>query len=95
MTIHELTTNAVKYGALSVDPGHIEVEWDTGQRDAETHLWLRWRERGLELGDTAPQKGFGSRVIEESLPYILGGTSHLTFHPDGVECLIEFPLPEP
>jgi len=95
MTIHELTTNAVKYGALSVDPGHVEVAWRIEQRDAGSHLWLRWRERGLELGDTAPQRGFGSRVIEESLPYILGGTSRLTFHPDGVECLIEFPVPEP
>jgi two-component sensor histidine kinase/PAS domain-containing protein len=95
MTIHELTTNAAKYGALSVDPGLLEVAWRIEQRDAGPHLWLRWREQGLELGDTAPRKGLGARVIEESLPYILGGTSRLTFHPDGVECLIEFPVPEP
>ena len=95
MTVHELTTNAVKYGALSVEPGHVEVAWRTEQRNAQSHLWLRWRERGLELRDTAPQKGFGTRVIEESLPYILGGASRLTLHPDGAECVIEFPLPEP
>jgi two-component sensor histidine kinase/PAS domain-containing protein len=94
MTIHELTTNAAKYGALSVDSGHVEVVWRTEQRDAYWHLWLRWRERGLQLQDRAPAKGFGVRVIEDSLPYILGGTSRLTFHPDGVECVIEFPLPE-
>jgi two-component sensor histidine kinase/PAS domain-containing protein len=94
MTVHELATNAVKYGALSADAGHVEVAWRTEQRDAQTHLWLRWRERGLELRNTAPEKGFGSRVIEESLPYIFGGTSQLTFHSDGVECVIEFPLPE-
>jgi two-component sensor histidine kinase/PAS domain-containing protein len=93
MTIHELTTNAVKYGAWSVDSGHVEVAWRTEQRDAHTHLWLRWRERGRQLQDTAPAKGFGARVIEHSLPYILGGTSRLTFHPDGVECVMEFPVP--
>jgi two-component sensor histidine kinase/PAS domain-containing protein len=94
MTIHELTTNALKYGALSVESGRIEVAWRTEQRDGTSHLWLCWRERGLRVRDSAPSKGFGSRVIEDSLPYILGGTSRLTFHPDGVECLIEFPLPE-
>jgi two-component sensor histidine kinase/PAS domain-containing protein len=94
MTVHELTTNAVKYGALSADAGHIEVAWRTEQRDAKTHLSLRWRERGVELAGTAPERGFGSRVIEGSLPYIFGGTSKLTFHPDGAECVIEFPLPE-
>jgi two-component sensor histidine kinase/PAS domain-containing protein len=93
MTIHELTTNAAKYGALSVDSGHVEVAWRTERRDAHSHLWLRWRERGLHLQDTAPAKGLGTRVIEDSLPYILGGTSRLSFHPDGVECVMEFPLP--
>ena len=93
MTIHELTTNAIKYGAFSVEAGQVEVAWRIEQRDAKTHLWLHWRERGLQLQDTSPQRGFGSRVIEDSLPYILGGTSRLTFHSDGVECVMEFPLP--
>ncbi len=94
MTIHELTTNALKYGALSVASGRVEVTWRTEPRDGRSHLWLRWRERGLEVQDAAPRRGFGARVIENSLPYILGGTSQLTFHPNGVECVIEFPLPE-
>ena len=93
MTMHELTTNAIKYGAFSVEAGQVEVAWRIEQRDAKTHLWLHWRERGLQLQDTSPQRGFGSRVIEDSLPYILGGTSRLTFHSDGVECVMEFPLP--
>jgi two-component sensor histidine kinase/PAS domain-containing protein len=93
MTIHELTTNAAKYGALSVDSGHVEVAWRTERRGARSHLSLRWRERGLQLRDTAPPKGLGARVIEDSLPYILGGTSRLSFRPDGVECVLEFPLP--
>jgi two-component sensor histidine kinase/PAS domain-containing protein len=94
MTIHELTTNALKYGALSTASGRIEVAWRTEQRDARSHLWLRWRERGVEVKDQAPKKGFGSRVIEESLPYIFGGTSQLTFHADGAECVIAFALPD-
>ncbi len=93
MTVHELTTNALKYGALSVDSGRVEVAWRTEQRDGQPHLWLHWREHGLHVQDQAPSKGFGSRVIEDSLPYILGGTSELTFHADGAECVIEFPLP--
>jgi two-component system CheB/CheR fusion protein len=94
MTIHELTTNAVKYGALSVESGRIEVAWRVEQREADRYLCLSWREQGLQIRDTAPRRGFGSRVIEDSLPYILGGISQLTFHPDGAECTIEFPLPE-
>ncbi len=94
MTIHELTTNALKYGALSLESGRIEIVWRTAPRDGKSHLGLCWREHGLQVHASAPIRGFGSRVIEDSLPYILGGTSRLIFHPDGVECLIEFPLPE-
>jgi len=94
MTIHELATNAVKYGALSVESGRIEIAWRVEQRQANRYLCLSWREHGLEIRNTAPRRGFGSRVIEDSLPYMLGGTSQLTFHPDGAECVIEFPLPE-
>ena len=94
MTVHELTTNALKYGALSVDGGRIEVAWQSGLRDGRWHLRLRWREHGLALQDRDPRRGFGARVIENSLPYILGGSSKLSFHADGVECVIAFPLPQ-
>ena len=93
MPLPRTCTNALKYGALSVNSGLIEVAWHTEQRNGQSHLWLRWREHGLQGQDEAPRKGFGSRVIEDSLPYILGGTSQLTFHADGAECVIEFPLP--
>ena len=94
MTIHELASNALKYGALSVGSGRLEVAWRTERRADDWHFRFRWREHGVPMGDPAPDKGFGSRTIEESLPYILGGSSRLTFHPDGAECVIEFPLPE-
>ncbi len=94
MTVHELSTNALKYGAFSVASGRVEVTWRTERRADDWHFWFRWREHGVQMANRAPDKGFGSRAIEESLPYILGGSSQLTFHPDGAECVIEFPLPE-
>jgi two-component sensor histidine kinase/PAS domain-containing protein len=94
MTIHELATNALKYGGLSVPAGRVEVAWRTDRRDDDWHLRLQWRERGVGIENSTPTRGFGARTIEENLPYILGGSSRLTFHPDGAECVIEFPLPE-
>jgi PAS domain S-box-containing protein len=94
MTIHELTTNALKHGALSVASGRVEVVWGIEQQDDGCQFWFRWREHGVEVTSLAPDKGFGSRQIEQSLPYMLGGSSHLKFHPDGAECVLELPLPE-
>lgn len=94
MVVHELLTNAMKYGALATETGRIEVRWAKQERNGTEHLHFRWRERGVEITDTAPKRGFGSQVIERSLPYMLGGTSDLTFHSDGVECVIDFPLPK-
>ena len=94
MAIHELVTNAAKYGALSNEGGSIEVRWLTEQRDGKEYAVFRWRERGVPIQIAAIKKGFGSQIIEYSLPYALGGKAQLTFHSDGVECIIEFPLSE-
>jgi two-component sensor histidine kinase/PAS domain-containing protein len=95
MTIHELATNAGKYGALSIATGHIEIAWTTERRQDRDHLRLSWRERGVALGDVSlPRKGFGTRIIETSIPHVLGGTSKLFFGKNGVTCDITFPLPE-
>lgn len=92
MTVHELTTNAAKYGALAVDGDHIEIGWGTDRLDC---LHFRWRESGVRIEGLEPKKGFGSKVIEESLPHMLGGSARLIFHQDGVECLVDFPIPDP
>jgi two-component sensor histidine kinase len=92
MTIHELTTNAAKYGALSGDSGRIEILWRACQRENESWLNIHWRERGVTIPNTTPSKGFGTRIIEGNLPHMLAGTADLTFHPDGVACSLEFPL---
>ncbi|MBL27331.1 MAG: sensor histidine protein kinase [Rhodospirillaceae bacterium] len=93
MTIHELTTNAAKYGALSVDGGRIDMTWKMDRRDGEDRLCFRWRESGVQIAEREPKRGFGSKVIEESLPHMLGGSARLKFHRDGAECLVEYPIP--
>lgn len=93
LVFHELSTNAVKYGALAVERGRIEVSWRVEPSGAQDQLRIRWRETGAEIGNTSPKKSVGSRIIEKSVPYMLGGRSELIFHPDGVECVLEFPLP--
>jgi len=93
MTIHELATNAAKYGALLVPGARIEISWAIRRRPGRTYLSLDWRERGVPIHNTRPPKGFGSQVIEESLPHMLGGSATLTFHRDGAACRLEFPLP--
>ncbi len=91
---HELTTNAAKYGALATPGGSIRVEWQV--TDGEDGRWLRldWQERGVALADAPSARGFGMEVIEEMLPYTLGGSSEVAFTPDGVRCAIAMPLPD-
>jgi two-component sensor histidine kinase len=97
LAVHELVTNAAKYGAFATDEGRLEVAWRI-EPDPESpecggqQLRLRWRETGVRIADLAPARGFGSEIIEGSLPYMLGGTAALAFHPDGVECVVAFPL---
>ncbi len=62
MTIHELTTNAAKYGALKADNGQIEIRWRTYRRNDRTYLTFEWRERGVRIEELAPARGFGAKV---------------------------------
>lgn len=92
LVVHELTTNAAKYGALSVPTGRIEVSWDV-QRDGAARLRLVWRELGGPRIDGPPgRSGFGSRLIERSLAYDLDGEAEIEFRPEGLHCRIEMPL---
>jgi len=95
MALHELATNAAKYGALSVSGGHVEVSWRLDQ-PAEAlgtaMLDLLWRERGGPLVASSPMRGFGSRLIEVGVTYQLGGEVRLAFETAGVECRFRVPL---
>lgn len=94
MAFHELATNAVKYGALREEAGHIAVAWQVGHAPSGgEEIAIRWRETGVEIGQAPARKGYGSEVIEKGLPYMLGGSAKLLFHPDGLECVVRFPAP--
>ena len=88
LVIHELCTNAAKYGALSRDGGKLEVTW---QEVDGGHCLLHWTETGGPPVGPIGRKGFGSALIDRSIPYDLGGTSRLEYRPDGLDA--EFCLP--
>jgi len=93
MTIHELTTNAAKHGALKAQQGRIEVRWSLDQTGEGQHLRFGWRERGVKVEDAEPTRGFGTEVIERNLAYMLGGSARLSFASDGADYRLEFHLP--
>ena len=70
MTVHELTTNAAKYGALKTEKGQIEVSWRVDRRKGSDHLTFHWRELGVNVENISPARGFGAEVIERSLAYM-------------------------
>jgi two-component sensor histidine kinase len=92
---HELATNAVKHGALGVQDGRIEVSWRVEPSDDGDRLLIYWRETGVEINSKPSRRGLGMEAIEESLPYMLGATSSVVFHQDGIECTVRFSLPSP
>jgi len=93
MALHELSTNAAKYGALSVPGGKITLSWWLSAADGvEPQLHLCWIETGGPEVEMPKSHGFGSRLIERSLPLELGGKVELAYKPSGVVCTIEAPL---
>lgn len=92
MAVHELATNASKYGALSVAAGRVAVDWDTQAGVGGRRLRLRWREYGGPPVAPPGRTGFGSRLITEGLAMELDGEATLDFEPDGVVCRIDVPL---
>lgn len=89
LTLHELGTNAAKYGALSSAEGRVELRW----RIEHDRLMLVWRERGGPAVSPPTQRGFGTRLIERSLATDLGGAVVIDFQPSGVVCSVDVPLP--
>lgn len=88
LALHELCTNAVKYGALSNDRGRIGIAWTVAARG----LLMRWTETGGPLVMPPRRRGFGSRLIERGLKQDLGGEVRMDFAATGVVCTIEAPL---
>ncbi|MBV8192063.1 MAG: PAS domain S-box protein [Alphaproteobacteria bacterium] len=92
MALHELCTNAVKYGALSADKGRVRIAWSVRDAAGQLRLRLRWSEIGGPLVSPPSRHGFGSRLIERGLGLDLGGEVRLAFDPAGVVCVIDAPL---
>lgn len=88
MALHELCTNAAKYGALSAAAGIVEVEWQVDGGHDGRHLHLTWQERGGPPVTQPTRRGFGSRLIERGLASELSGTTRIVFEPTGVTCAI-------
>jgi two-component sensor histidine kinase len=85
MAMHELCTNAAKYGALSAEEGRVAVGWATTE---EQRIVITWRESGGPPVSEPTAKGFGSRMIERALAADLGATVSFDYAPDGLVCTI-------
>jgi two-component sensor histidine kinase len=86
MALHELATNALKYGALSGNAGHVRVSWSA---TGDGGLTLTWREEGGPPVVPPTRVGFGSRLLRQGLMADLGGGADLRFEPGGLVCVIQ------
>jgi two-component sensor histidine kinase len=94
LALHELTTNAVKYGALKGGTGQLAVTWEIAlDRGERRQLALQWIESGIALRrDEAPRRGYGTELIQEALAYALQARVDYVLGDDGVRCRIEMPV---
>jgi two-component sensor histidine kinase len=92
MAMHELATNAVKYGALSTPEGRVAVHWRVEAETPRPMLALEWRESGGPPVIAPARRGFGSRLIERGLARELDGECRLVFDKTGVTCRFHLPL---
>jgi len=93
MAVHELTTNAAKYGAFSLPTGSIEVTWSLEKQADRCRLGLAWQERGGPTVEKPERQGFGSVLLHRALGQQLGGEVGVTFAPDGLQVRMSAALP--
>jgi PAS domain S-box-containing protein len=84
LVLHELATNAVKYGALSAPEGRVRIGWQVIDADGVGRLRLRWQERGGPPVEPPEVRGFGTQLIEYVTARELGGPAELSFAPEGL-----------
>ncbi len=94
MALHELCTNATKYGALSTPGGRVRIHWTVRDGDAQRRLVLEWQESGGPPVSAPAHGGFGTRLLQRGLQHDLGGTVALDFPVAGVRCHVVAPLPQ-
>jgi PAS domain S-box-containing protein len=92
MVLHELATNAAKFGALSAKNGCVSVRWGHPRYgDAESRFCIWWEESGGPTVRPQARSGYGTSVIRDLIPYELGGRVDIVHAPDGVRCTLEIP----
>jgi len=94
LALHELATNAAKYGALSTPEGRVAVQWGLADPDGEDDrpiFQITWSEQGGPPVQEPKRKGFGRMMIERLVPRAIDGTSELVFDPKGIRWTLRFP----
>jgi PAS domain S-box-containing protein len=94
LALHELATNAVKYGALRESNGRLRIEWSGTDEPGGKMVHLIWRESGVSMPteEERRRRGYGTELIERALPYQLGAETRLQYLPDGVRCEVRIPV---
>jgi two-component sensor histidine kinase len=88
--LHELATNAAKYGALSNATGRVHISWSTS-KPKRWHIHMDWVERDGPVVQTPERRGFGSLVMTDLVAQALRGTATLDFPPEGIRWHLDFP----
>lgn len=89
MVLHELTTNAIKYGALSSETGQVRISWSVDEEDSRK-VHIHWQESGGPAVKVPTRRGFGTRLIEQSMAFELDGKAQLRFETGGLQCELVF-----
>jgi PAS domain S-box-containing protein len=91
LVLHELATNAAKYGALSTEEGRLDISWKRGPDPTAAEAILEWRETGGPEVTPPTRRGFGSVLIEQSVAYSLGGKAEIEYRLEGLWARFRFP----
>jgi len=91
LALHELLTNAVRYGALSAESGHVDISWNIAGEAIQVH----WEEHGGPDVTEPAKRGFGLNLIERALAQELGSPISIAFQPSGLRCQFTIPLRPP
>jgi PAS domain S-box-containing protein len=95
LAVHELATNALKFGALAVPEGRIAVTWRVEEAEGDPHLVFEWVETNVRVVAPAPRReGFGTELLESTIAYELAATASLSFGPGGLRYAMKVPLTE-
>ena len=94
LVLHELATNAAKYGSLSAPTGQVHVEWSVpdASPESQSNLVINWSESGGPAVTAPQRRGFGTGLIEGIVAYEFGGSVHFDFNPSGLCCRIVIPF---